>query len=68
MYGYKETDVFRFVIVHRLFWKDVMPHKFMHLLSLKDTFLGTLSLYVLNQLYLPVTMTLHIYFSFANVY
>lgn len=68
MYGYKETDVFRFVIVHRLFWKDVMPHQFMDLLSLKDTFLGTLSHYVLDQLYLPITMTLHIYFSLANVY
>ena len=29
MYSYKETDVFQFV--HRLFWKDVMPHKFMYL-------------------------------------
>ena len=66
MYSYKETDVFQFV--HRLFWKDVMPHKFMYLLSLKDTFPGTLSCYVLDQFYLPITMTLHIYFNLANVY
>ena len=59
MYSYKETDVFQFLIVHRLFWKDMMPHKFMHLLSLKDTFPGPLSCSVLDQLYLPITMTLH---------